>query len=83
MLKISSLLLNQIDICFCIVVVYWRFIFNWPLRKQAAYKQATRGPTALGLFRGTIGNEDKVIFKVPCPRALLPLQEDLNRGPHG
>ena len=27
--------------------------FTWPLRKQAAYKQATRGPTALSPFRGT------------------------------
>ena len=29
------------------------FIFTWPLRKQAAYKQATRGPMALSPFRGT------------------------------
>ena len=27
--------------------------FTWPLRKHAAYKQTTRGPMALGPFRGT------------------------------
>ena len=27
--------------------------FTWPLRKQAAYKQATRGPTAVSPFQGT------------------------------
>ena len=27
--------------------------FTWSLRQQAAYKQATRGPTALSPFRGT------------------------------
>ena len=27
--------------------------FTWPLRKQAAYRQATRGPPALSPFRGT------------------------------
>ena len=27
--------------------------FTWPLRKQAAYKEATRGPVALSPFRGT------------------------------
>ena len=27
------------------------FYFTWPLRKQAACKQATRGPTALSPFR--------------------------------
>ena len=33
---------------------YYSWIyFPWPLRKQAAYKQATRGPTALSPFRGT------------------------------
>ena len=31
----------------------WNFYFTWPLRKQAACKQATRGPTALSPFRGT------------------------------
>ena len=29
------------------------FYFTWPLRKKAAYKKATRGPTALTPFRGT------------------------------
>ena len=32
--------------------IVW-FDFTWPLRKQTAYKQATRGLTALSLFRGT------------------------------
>ena len=30
------------------------FYFTWPLRKQAAYKHAPRGPTALSPFRGTM-----------------------------
>ena len=45
------------------VINSWNgFDFTWALRKQPGYKQATRGPTALG-------NEDKV----PCQRVLLPL----------
>ena len=61
-------------------IVYNWIYFTWPPRKQAAYKQATRGPTALSPFRGTIiGNED---IKVSCPRALLTLPADSNRGPH-
>ena len=51
--------------------------FTWPLRKQVAYKQATRAPTALSSFRGT-RHEDKV----PFPSALLP-GWDSNRGPFG
>ena len=54
------------------------FYFTWPLRKQAAYKQATRGPTLYVVLSEGLGNEDKV----PCPRALLPLPADSNRGPH-
>ena len=53
------------------------FYFTWPLRKHAAYKQVTRGPTGLVLSEG-LGNVDKV----PCPVALLPLPTDSNRGPH-
>ena len=49
----------HIDSCVC---------FTWPIRKEGAYKQATRGTTALGPLRGIEeGNEDQVI----CPRALL------------
>ena len=51
--------------------------FTWPLRKQAAYKQATMGPTTFTAFWGTRHGD-----KVPCPRALLPLPRDLNLGPH-
>ena len=54
--------------------LYSSIYFTWPLRKQAAYKQATRGPTA----SEGLGNEEKV----PRPRALLPLPADSNRGPH-
>ena len=55
-------------------IAHWNgFDFTWPLRKQAAYKQTTREPTALSPFEG-LGNEDKV----PCPRALL-LPTDSNR----
>ena len=38
------------------VILYLHVVgvyFTWSLRKQAAYKQATRGPTALSPFRGT------------------------------
>ena len=31
----------------------WILYFTWSLRKQAAYKQATRGPMALSPFQGT------------------------------
>ena len=60
----------------CLVGIY----FAWPLRKQAdLYKATTKGTLALSPFWWTrAGNEDKV----PCPRALLPLPADLNRGPH-
>ena len=34
-------------------VVDFIFYFTWPLRKQAAYEQATRGPTAISPFQGT------------------------------
>ena len=33
--------------------MYSWIYFTWPLRKQAAHKQATRGPTALSPFRRT------------------------------
>ena len=42
--------------------------FSWLLRKQAAYKHATRGPTALSPFEG-LGNEDKVPFPKGTPAA--------------
>ena len=32
---------------------FYGFYCTWPLRKQAAYKQATRGPTVSSPFRGT------------------------------
>ena len=31
-------------------VAYFWIYFAWPFRKQAAYKQPTRGPTALSPF---------------------------------
>ena len=52
------------------IIMYWIWIyFTWPLRKQAACKQATRGPTAL-----------RIKDKVSCPRAQLP-GWDSNWGP--
>ena len=33
--------------------LYGWIYFTWPLRKQAAYKQATRGPMAVSSFWGT------------------------------
>ena len=54
------------------------FNFTWPLRKQAAYKQATREPMALSPFRGT----RQWGPSVPCPMALLPWPADSNQGPH-
>ena len=42
-----------IIIIMIIIIVYIWIYFTWPLRKQAAYKQATRGSTALSPFRGT------------------------------
>ena len=33
--------------------LYSWIYFTWPQRKQAAYKQATRGPMALSPFQGT------------------------------
>ena len=34
-------------------VYSWVYFTPWPLRKQAACKQAIRGPTILSPFRGT------------------------------
>ena len=62
------------------LVVYSCIYFTWPLRKQAAYKQVTRGPTALSHFRGTI-----YAMRIKClakGHYILPLPADSNRGPH-
>ena len=40
----------------------WNWIyFTWPLRKQAAYRQATRGPTAVSPFQGTKATRTKCL----------------------
>ena len=45
----SSIYISLLDVKLS-KMISWISYFTWPLRKQAAYKQATRGPTALSPF---------------------------------